>query len=451
MPRRILWVAAAILALAIGGTVVPNVFGSATQPDKVLLTYGGKPVTCRDLTLLTWPQIQRRLRAVARYVKRPPGGDWPRMEAMLFPVRGPILFYQPPRGASAAQVLQGMCRSYIQSAVDSYLAKRVVVDFAKHHPFHYGEYFHVSRLHAYNLRTARAWDAYYQLVGQFAENTWTPTQVAAATKKALPHLSPSLAADWVKEGTEPVRRQPEGSLIAAQFPCERHGIVAPWCKITIPEICYGHLMRAAIRPGRAKYAAAVGRLLGNSGFVVVEHLLPRDEAEAVRIIHACTGPHGRIDKPRLALIQICLWMLGSPTRIDPGFGGNYSYFSDLTGLPVHEIAPETFMPMKNKRSSFLYIYQRHPTVAKSVVAAYVWDLGEIHVLTPSVKRVLARTRVAVKWLVLPTMPKSEPFAFHMSKLVRWSAASPPAVFRTTSIFGFPRPQLVRKKYRLEKW
>ncbi len=442
MPRCVFW-ASAVLATAVAGAAAPATsLGAAGPPDKVLLIYGGKPVSCRDLTLLTWPQIQHRLRLAARYVNVPPGGIWPRTTAIPFPVRGPLLYYQPQRGAAAAQALRGMCRSYIQSAVDSYLAMKVQSDFTRHHAFNYRTHFYLSRLHAHNLAEARIFDTWNRVYAQCVRRRWTVPQLAAALAKAFPgelrSRTVASAKGWL------ANERPLRWLMNAVFSCERHGVVAPWCRLNrLPDIGFLFQLRAAIKAGRAKYTKIVARWLGNSGFVVVEHMLPGDEPEVRSIIQSCTGPHGKISRPRLAVVRVCSWLLGSPTAIDPGFGGNYSYFSGLTGLPMRSISPDRFIPLKGKPHSFLFIFQRNPAIKKVLVSmkmsSFLWDVGVAHVIGPSAKRVWAKVRIVAPWLVKPTV----------KQLVHWGSES--GGLPATHLFGFPLPQLVRKKYRLEKW
>ena len=431
---------AALTAIVVGAAAPPASFGAALPRDKILLTYGGKPVTCRDLVLLTWPQIQGRLRAIARYVKPPPGGDWPRVDVGLATLHGPLIFYQPPRGASVQRVLLGMCRDYIQLAVDDYLAEKVRSAFASGHKFSYHAHFHLSRLQAHNLGAARVWNAYERVYAQLIRKRWTDAQLKAALAVAFPNLPQSQLAAWAK-GSRAAEQQPLPLLMDAVFPCERRGEVAKWYRKAVPDICFRFPIRAAIRAARAKYTKMVARWLGHSGFVVVENLLPKGEAGALRIIRACTGPGGgRIDKLRLAQVQVCLWLEGSPTRIDPGLGGNYSYFSDLTGLRSRAISPQKFIPLKGNPHSFLFIFQSDPKVNKALVAmnmaSFLWDVGEVHVLTPPAKKVWANVHIVVPWLAQPSV----------KQLVHWSMAS--AGLPATQTLGFKLPQLVRKKYRL---
>lgn len=445
MQRKVFRLSAPLAVALFGAVLCPAASGAGrVRADRTVLMYAGKAVTYRDLTLLSYSELQRRLKGIARYVERPPGGVWPRVISSLFLARGPLLSYRAPKGATVQELLRGVSRNYIQSAVDAFLARRVLAEFAKRYPWSYRKHFHLSLLPKYNLAYARAWDAYNAVDAACERHHWTVARMAAAMKAAMPGEPKARLEEWAEGHITRMRGHPGEFLMEGVFPCERNGVVAPWFRVCKADIWLARPMRAAILARRAKFVRMVGKLFGRSHFVVCQNLGAADEPAAARIIAACGGPAGKMRMSLLSRVQLWLYFLGSPTEILPGSGGNYTYFSQLTGRPVSQIHPLAFIPTKDPTPSLLYIYQRTPSVNKALLSlrnsSFLWDVGQTELLKPICRTVLAKTQPIPKWLSLPALPK----------LIKYCMASLRGP-RRTRLFGFPIPQLVRKKYRKSPW
>ncbi len=226
-------------------------------------------------------------------------------------------------------------------------------------------------------------------------------------------------------------------------------------------------MRKAIAPDLPRYQRSVARRLGTSGFFTIQGATAADFGLLRLIIGRVSGPGLKVNMRALSAFDRCAYVLGSPTRVLPGYGGNYGYFDDLTGIkgrhrgPVgalgvapagsdkadgvrrRRIRPLTFIPLKSRRQGFLYVFTKAPRIYPSLVAlnmsSFAWDVGENHVLWPICRRVISQTHLVARWLRMPTT----------KHLMIWSC--PGTELPPPTEFGFPLPQLVRRPYREVGW